>query len=301
VGVWTWSLLRTRPRRVFPADPDAALQAIVLPEAPTEPARWKYDEVGIIVRCLAMFNVVFAMQTVLDAIYLFGGAELPAGVTLARYAHRGAYPLVATALLAAAFVLVTFRGRGAAERSPWARRLVYLWIAQNVFLVTTAAWRLGLYVEAYSLTRWRVATAVWMLLVALGLVWIVVRILSHRDNAWLLKANILTTAAVLYACCFPNIDGFIARYNVEHCREIDGRGAPIDVEYLGELGVESIPALEWLSRELGPYDGNAARVKAITLQEELNKKLADWRGWTWRRERIARQSEGVSVVETARR
>ena len=53
-----------------------------------------------------MFNALFAVQTVLDLTYLWGGVALPDGMTYATYAHRGAYPLIVTALLAAGFVLV---------------------------------------------------------------------------------------------------------------------------------------------------------------------------------------------------
>ena len=59
-----------------------------------------------ILRSLILFNLLFAVQTVLDGIYLWGDVALPDGMTYAAYAHRGAYPLIATALLAAGFVLV---------------------------------------------------------------------------------------------------------------------------------------------------------------------------------------------------
>ena len=63
-----------------------------------------------------MFNALFAVQTVLDLAYLWGGVRLPDGMTYADYAHRGAYPLIATALLAAAFVLAAMRKDGRARR-----------------------------------------------------------------------------------------------------------------------------------------------------------------------------------------
>jgi len=53
---------------------------------------------------LILFNILFAVQNGLDAIYLWGGGGLPAGMTLAEYAHRGAYPLIVTAILAGLFV-----------------------------------------------------------------------------------------------------------------------------------------------------------------------------------------------------
>ena len=62
-----------------------------------------------ILRSLVVFNALFAVQTILDLTYLWGGVALPAGMTYAMYAHRGAYPLIVTALLAAGFVIMTMR------------------------------------------------------------------------------------------------------------------------------------------------------------------------------------------------
>ena len=59
---------------------------------------------------LFTFNAIFAIQNGLDIAFLWSGAALPEGVTLAEYAHRGAYPLIATALLAGLFVLVALLG-----------------------------------------------------------------------------------------------------------------------------------------------------------------------------------------------
>ena len=48
------------------------------------------------VRSLVLFNGLFALQSGLDLTYLWGGASLPDGMSHAEYAHRGAYPLIAT-------------------------------------------------------------------------------------------------------------------------------------------------------------------------------------------------------------
>ena len=265
-----------------PADPFAGTGARTYTLAPRA-----VSATDVVVRCLLLFNALFAVQNGLDVIYLFGGAALPEGMTHAEYAHRGAYPLVATALLAAAFVLAAFRPGGAAERSTLARRLVYAWVAQNVFLTVTAAWRLDLYVGVYSLTRLRVAAGVWMMLVAAGLVWIGCRIVFRRDNAWLLNANVLTATAVLYACCFVNIDKCIADYNVDHCREAGGGGVPIDVEYLASLGPDALPALRRLAPRLpGAQRQEQVLAHVAALEAELADDLSNWRGWTLRRARL---------------
>jgi hypothetical protein len=126
-----------------------------------------------ILRSLVLFNLLFAVQTVMDIHYLWRGAALPDGMTYATYAHRGAYPLIVTALLAAGFVLATMRPGSGAERSPLMRALVFLWVGQNVLLVVSSIMRLNLYVETYLLTYWRLAAFIWMGIVAAGLILIV--------------------------------------------------------------------------------------------------------------------------------
>ena len=284
VGAGLWGLLRPmRTRKGRPASLGNSNDRVKVP--PVVRSRG-WDEMGMIVRSLVIFNGVFAVQTVLDALYLWGGAQLPAGMTYAAYAHRGAYALVATALLAGVFVLVTFRQGGGGEQSRWARRLVYAWIGQNVVLMISTLWRMQMYVSVYSLTRWRVAAMIWMGLVALGLLWTIWKILSRRDNAWLLRVNVVTAAAVLYGCAFVNFEGMIGWFNVRHCLEVEGTGSKLDVKYLQELGVGALPAVRWVEVKLEKKKSAETHAARVAMETELNQTLEEWRGWTWRRWRV---------------
>ncbi|MCC7408509.1 MAG: DUF4173 domain-containing protein [Phycisphaeraceae bacterium] len=292
VALGVWALLRLRT--ISPARPR---RTIVIPM----PVIQDKLALTVIVHCLVLFNVLFAVQTIMDLVYLGAGMALPAGMTYAQYAHRGAYPLVVAALLAGLFVFVTFSPSSPADKSPLARRLVYLWIAQNILLTFTAAWRLDLYVDAYSLSRWRVAAAFWLVLVALGLVWIVVRLARRLPNEWLIRANALTLTAMLYAAAFVDFDFAIAWYNVRHCREINGTSVPIDLDYLHKLGPHAIPAVAWLSEHVDDHvlQPQLRSVQA-QLQDDLRKKLKDWRGWTYLRWRINRDYPPITPPDPMR-
>jgi len=61
-----------------------------------------------LVLCLVLFNSLFALQNGLDILFLWSGENLPNGLTYAEYAHGGSYPLLATSLITAVFVLITF-------------------------------------------------------------------------------------------------------------------------------------------------------------------------------------------------
>src|SRR5262249_27238071 len=136
----------------------------------------------LMLRALLLLNVVFALENGIDSVFLWGRVDLPLGLTYASYAHRGAYPLVAAALLVAAIVLVPSRRAGAVGGGRGARRLAYLWLAQTVALTGSAFQRLRLYVGVYGLTRLRLAAALWMLLIAFGLGAILVRLGLRRSN-----------------------------------------------------------------------------------------------------------------------
>jgi len=276
---------------------------------------------SLIVRCLLAMNAVFALQLVLDSRYLVFGGQLPEGMTYAQYAHRGAYPLIATAILAATMVLAVFRPGGIAERSTWARRLVLLWIGQNVALVASAVWRLAAYVDVYTLTRLRVAAAVWMFMVAGCLFLLLWRIARSRNNYWLTARAMGWGLIALWLCSFVPFDPLIARYNVHNCREMGGHAGSIDLAYLEALGPDALPAIDHLIAHLPAKVGNESpsfvpepsdrgawyevdrvdhnargngRDNPPSLQDqilslrgrlsaELTGQMEDWRGWTVRR------------------
>ncbi|HWZ37563.1 MAG TPA: DUF4153 domain-containing protein [Bradyrhizobium sp.] len=240
-----------------------------------------------ILRSLILFNLLFAVQTVLDAAYLWGNATLPPDVTYASYAHRGAYPLIVTALLAAGFMLAAMRPGGHAEKSPVIRPLLYLWVAQNVMMVASCILRLHLYVETYLLTMMRVAAFVWMLLVAVGLVLIVARIILEQSNRWLIRMNLISLAATLYVCALINFPAIIADYNVTHSKEASGKGVNLDTNYLYELGPQALPALNRALVLLGleaRLTCNRNRLLSIQAAD-----MASWRSWGFRSWRLQRR------------
>lgn len=280
VAVMAWPLLRPR---LLPWPKVREVQG---------PVRFRAESLvfgrAAILRSLIVFNALFAVQTGLDALYLWGGVRLPDGLSYADYAHRGAYPLIVTALLAAGFVLAAMRRNGPAEKAPLIRRLVYLWIAQNVLLVISSILRLDLYVEVYSLTEMRIAAGIWMGLVAAGLVLILLRIMLGRSNRWLITANLATLGLTLYVCAFLDFSAMIARFNVENSREMGGQGQPLDLYYLDDLGPTAIPAIaDYVKRAARPeHELRDFRLLAANMAGTFLAQKLDWRSWSFRDQRL---------------
>lgn len=244
---------------------------------------------------LVVFNLIFALQNGLDLAFLWSGAPLPAGVSLAEYAHRGAYPLIATALLAGLFVLVFLRPGTPTAVSRPVRALVIIWLAQNVFLVASTMLRTVDYIDAYSLTRMRLAALIWMVLVAVGLVLIGWRLVRNKSGSWLINANALAGGLALALCGLVDLGAVAAHWNVRHAREVGGRGVELDLCYLQDLdGAALVSLAELEQHRLPPAMEDAVRTQRRQLRAAMERRQADWRAWRWRDARRLARDAGLA-------
>lgn len=281
--VAAWAVLRPRTRRRW----------LPLPEETTAPLPGV--SVASVTLSLLVFNALFALQNGLDLAFLWSGAPLPPGVTLADYAHQGAYPLIITALLAGLFVLVALQPGSATAERPLIRTLVVVWTGQNLFLVASTALRTLDYVEAYSLTRLRIAALVWMALVAVGLALICWRLVRGRSAAWLLGTNAAALGLVLAVLSLVDLGAVAAHWNVRHAREAGGRGAALDVCYLRRLGPAALVSLAELERRPLPAE---LRERVAHARHDAQLRLLDdqghWRSWTFRGARRLAATEALA-------
>lgn len=242
---------------------------------------------------LVVFNGLFALENGLDLAFLWSGAPLPGKVTLADYAHQGAGSLIVAALLVAAFVLVALDPRSPSSRVRGVRELVVIWIVQTLFLVASCVLRTWDYVEAYSLTGFRIVALAWMGLVAVGLVLVCWRLLRGKSSAWLLNANLAAAGVVLAAISVVDVNAVSAEWNVRHAREVGGGGVELDVCFLlGQRESAMVPLTELLNRRIPDPLRRRAAYALSRIVDESNAERADWRSWTWRRtRRLARVEE----------
>ena len=226
---------------------------------------------------------MFAVQNLLDLVFLWSGARLPDGMTLAEYAHRGAYPLIVTALLAALFVLIGFRQGSETGGRPLVRRLVLLWIVQNVLLVASSILRTLDYIDVFTLTQLRIAALAWMLLVAIGLGLIWWRIVRNKSSRWLINSNAAAAALMLSLLSAVDTGAVAAGWNVTHAREVGGRGAPLDLCYLRRLGSSALVPLAELEGRTGDPEF-FARVSSVrqSVMEDLERSQSFNADWSWR-------------------
>ena len=215
---------------------------------------------------LIAFNTVFALQNGLDLAFLWSGATLPNNVSQVEYVHRGAYTLIATALLAGLFVLAVLRPDSPGGRSPMIRWLVVLWVAQNMLLVASSVLRLFEYIATSMLTVLRISALAWMGLVAVGLALICWRLLANRSSAWLINVNALAATMVLSLASLVDLGAAAADWNVRHART----GVYLDLCYLGELGPSALLPLIALERRVS---GDRLRDRVAYVRAQAFEEL----------------------------
>lgn len=254
-----------------------------LPDIPARKAQaLRLPGLGInaasVLRGLVLFNLMIGVQVVTDLWILVGGADLPQGMSYAEYAHRGAYPLLATALLAGAFALAARPFLGEHRALP---PLMLLWLGQNVVLCGAAMLRLDLYIGVYGLTYLRLHSLIWMALVAAGLGLTLWQVVAGHDNRWLMVRTGAMGLATLYAAAFVNFAGIIAARNIET--------GHLDGTYLCQLGPMAAGALL-----AGGVMDHAGWVNQGACFVDL-PQVRSWQEWGFRRWRVQSYVEFVEL------
>ncbi|WP_334191291.1 DUF4153 domain-containing protein [Pararhodobacter sp.] len=277
-------LFRALKRGLFWAGIALMVAPFLTPAPVTASLQWRLPGSGLsggsVIRALILFNLVIGLQTLTDLSILVAGADLPEGMSFADYAHRGAYPLLVTAMLAGAFALAA---RPFLSAHPAIKPLLGLWLGQNMVLCGAAALRLDLYIEAYGLTYLRLHALIWMGLVVAGLGLCLWQVLARRGNRWLLLRAGGLGLVTLYVACFVNFAGIIAAQNLSHPNT--------DPNYVCDLG--PMASLAWAEAANPPPPGFrlgscGARHAPVTR---------GWRDWGFRAWRLR---HNLAALEAAR-
>ncbi len=199
------------------------------------------------VTLLSIISVFYAAYLFSQAAYFFSGFAgiLPEGYTftVAAYARRGFFELCAVCSinLAIIAIIASLSSRDENGRRPLPTRIALTVICSfSIFFTLTAISKMWLYIGFYTLTRLRLLTTLFMVL--LVLVFIGITVFLHTKKFPLAKYTVIVLAVMAIIIGFGDIDKTVARYNVaayRHgwCEKL------IDVPHLGELSDSAVPYL----------------------------------------------------------
>ena len=223
-------------------------------------------EPAAVITFLAVIGGVYVLYLAAQFAYFtdaFRGL-LPEDYTVAQYARRGFFEMCwIVAINLGLIVFSTRLCRKPGGKLPGAVKGLALFLCIfSLALVATALSKMGLYMNALGLTRLRVLTSVFMVFLALVIAAVGIKLFAERVPV--LQFAVVTGAAILILLSLANVDGLVARYNVDAWRsgKLDG----LDVKTICELGDGAVPALAELLDAPDPEIAEKA-------QEELRDRL----------------------------
>jgi hypothetical protein len=135
-----------------------------------------------------------------------------------------------------------------------------------------------------------------MALVAVGLLLILWRMLTGKSATWLVNANAAAAGLALVAGSTIDLGSVAAAWNIRHAREVGGRGAALDLCYLGELGSSALVSLVELEQTPGLNADFAARVAWVRDAVDTETHVGQAHGWwTWRNARRIAQVAAMTA------
>jgi hypothetical protein len=248
-----------------------------------------WTEAVVVLGCV---DVLFAFFVAFQFRYFFGGATNInlAGYTYADYARRGFGELVAVAVIS----LLLFLGLSAiTRRAQGNQRKIFSGLGLGLValvaaILVSAFQRLVLYEAAYSFTRLRTYTHVFMVWVGILLLATVLVELFGRLRAFAL-ALVLVLVGFAASIALLNVDGFIVRENLARAAALPASAEEVelDTSYLVSLSDDAVPALveQFQSKTLAPslHDDIGAVLACRAFMAQRNYKTMPWPAYHWAR------------------
>lgn len=196
---------------------------------------------------------LFSILSVFYAVYLFSqlayffsafSGILPEGYALtpANYARRGFFELcgVCSINLGLIAIITGLSRRNEEGKIPLSVRITATLICLfSVIFTATAVSKMLLYIGFYGLTRLRLLTSLFMVLLALLFIGVVIYLYLKKFP--FAKFIITVLALLALAVGFTDVDRTVALYNVESYKA--GKLTELDVAHLGGLSDSAVPYL----------------------------------------------------------
>ena len=240
---------------------------------------------------VGLFLAVYLLFLVIQVGHLISalGGGLPAAATYSSFAREGFFELCAVCAINLGIMAISWLLCARSEgRIPGGlSAMLFLLSLQTVLLAVTAMVKMGLYIQAYGLTRLRVYTfwfMIWLLLVFL--------VLAVARLRRIPAAKLLTVISVVMFLTlgWANVDGIVVRENIERYEEGRMSLEELDVTSLASLSANgAMELLEYSQEDAGADDRKAALQQEIRQTLRLHSSwwtVGEWEDLTWNKLRF---------------
>lgn len=227
-----------------------------------------------------LLNLLLFTVNIIDVEFLYMRLDLPKGLSYSQFLHQGVWALILSVILAAAIILFYFRGELNFQKNTALRVLTYIWIAQNIFMVCSTAWRNGLYIQHDDLTYKRIGVYFYLGLTVIGLLFTTIKVARKKTNWYLFRANSWAFYAVLIFSCFINWPALVASYNV---RSAIAKHENLYQPYLLDLSFHTLPYLAEYQQKFPTLVAQANDLRYQVAVFQADEKELGWQSWNYDR------------------
>ena len=200
---------------------------------------------------MTLLNVIYAIFLAVQASHMLSAFRgiLPGDTTYAEYARSGFFQLCAVAVINLIVVICvqsfvrSFEGKASIS----IKIEIAVISVFTIGLAATAFRKMYMYIETYGLTQLRVYTSMFMVFLAIVFAIIIVRQVKTFNSS---AAVVLLALIMVFAFAYGNIDGHIARYNLD--RYEDGTLELMDEATIASLGDGAVPYLYSTYKDMEP-------------------------------------------------
>ena len=197
---------------------------------------------------LSVISLVYVVYLLSQLAYFFSAftGKLPDGstITVASYARRGFFEMVAVAVINLAVIGVTvlFSKRNDGEISRMIKGFDLFLCGFTLVIVMTSISKILLYIAEMGLTHKRLYVFVADLILLVAFAMVIVRIFKKKFPY--MKIILAFACSVITLMSLVGTDSLIANYNVEMC--LKGNLKSVDVDLLEDIGLPALKPLHKL-------------------------------------------------------
>lgn len=186
---------------------------------------------------------------------------LPDEFSYAEYAREGFFQLCTLAVFNLGSILITnlCMRRNGEKSSKMIKLLTVIYSTVTLVLISTAISKIIMYIDHYGLTQNRMYAACMMVVLAIIFVLFIAK--QFVPKIPLGKISIAASVAIFMVLALCNVDGAVARYNVD--RYIKGDFATVDMASMESLGDAAVPELVRLAEHMDKLNGTDISVAEV--------------------------------------
>ncbi|HQF36247.1 MAG TPA: DUF4173 domain-containing protein [Candidatus Dojkabacteria bacterium] len=240
---------------------------------------------------LVIVEFLFLVFNIIQITYLFGGSKLITGgdYSYSEYARKGFFELVTVSVIAMFLIgiLAKIKRTTTNMQSLIFKIVSVTGLVMLIPMAVSAFYRLMMYEQEYGFTRLRLYSHLFIIYLIVILIWLGIKLTTHLRESKFLYVLYLFTIISLAIFALINVDGTIARLNIQKYKKdvTENKEIKLDIAYLSSLSYDAVDEIMNYYNEASDDDKKeiAFYMKPVKDRLEFEESGIDLRAFNFRR------------------